>query len=215
MTETELNQASESESQTKWYPEGKGLPTPWGPAQHLTEYAKGCVSVGTAGHGGMMIGKAFARKHLSEAAIKRGIVFGQWLGYEEDCEWEIPAFELPEFWPTIFKHHPGRDNRAYLLRDLSYWNADYLLERGIEPDLEGYASFLKRKTNDEMRRTGHPDLIVSAKGEWHTKNPDVTEVTTADGKAHLVTAASYTRIFECGRDRTDSALLLSECEKAP
>lgn len=47
-------------------------------------------------------------------------------------------------------------------------------------------SVTHRKMVEQKRKNNDSDLIISAAGEWKTKNKDITEVTTADGKTHLV-----------------------------
>jgi hypothetical protein len=54
------------------------------------------------------------------------------------------------------------------------------------------ARYLARKQADQMRADRHPDLIISARGDWAEGcPPGAVEVTTADGKVHSVTAESY------------------------
>ena len=180
--------------------------TPWGASQYVARYAVGFVSVGTSGHGGIMVTKKFADDHLSEEAKKRGIENSNYYCYEEDCDWAIPVFELPQYWGKVFEGMPISNPREHLLKTLSYWNADYLEERGIEPEPEAYARYLERKREDQMRQEHHHDLIVAAYGEWHTKIPNVIEVCTANDKHYHVTKDSYHKLYET-RIR-----LLSECE---
>ena len=70
--------------------------TPWGASQYVTKYAVGFVSVGTSGHGGIMVTKKFAAEHLSKEAIKRGIANSNYYGYEEDCDWAIVPYNIEE-----------------------------------------------------------------------------------------------------------------------
>lgn len=163
--------------------------TPWGAAQYQKSIVRGVTFVGTAGHGGVMVSKGFAEKNLSPAAIKRGIVYGGYYAYEEDCDYAIPKYELVQagIWPMENKE----ESLAGLLGTLSRWNADYLLDRGIEPEEKGYAFYQENKMEDMMRKSGHPDLVVAAWGDWHHKIPGTVQVITADRTFHLVTAESY------------------------
>lgn len=163
--------------------------SPWGTIQYRKIFTRGFSSVSTAGHGGFMLSKRFAEKYLSREALKRAIKYRDYYCYEEDCDWAIPAFELKQYWEKIFQY-AGEDinPEQYLLKTLSYWNADYLVERGIEPDSEAYAKYQERKEEEEMRRNNHPDLIVTA---FSTDNPDIVRVITADGKEHFITTNSY------------------------
>jgi hypothetical protein len=70
--------------------------------------------------------------------------------------------------------------------------ADYLVERGIEPDPAGLKFFNENKQRDRMQADRSPDLIVSASGSWASWVPeDAVGVTTADGSRWLVKAEAY------------------------
>jgi len=165
--------------------------SPWGSIQHRETFTRGFSSVSTAGHGGFMLSEKFAEQNLTEAALKCGIKYGGYYCYEEDCDYAIPAFELPKYWNEIFKYAPKyikNDPYNYLWKTLSTWNTEYLLERGIEPEPNGYAQYKGRKDYEEMRRNNHPDLIVAA---FFTDDSEVVRVITADDKEHLITRKSY------------------------
>ena len=170
--------------------------SPWGHIQHTEQFAPGFRSVSTSSHGGFMISRGFADEHLTFAARNRGMRYtGDYLCYEEDCDWAIPAIELPEYWEEIFRwssEDVQKDPYTHLLTSLSRWHPDYLLERGLTPLPGPYQQHLAMKRDREMRKEKHPDLIVSAVGDWHERVPEgAAEVTTADDVRHLVTAASY------------------------
>ena len=40
-----------------------------------------------------------------------------------------------------------------------------------------------------------PDLIICARGEWHTRVKGTCEVITADHKRHYVTTKSYHKVY--------------------
>ena len=179
--------------------------SPWGGIQHSNVIAPGCKEVGTAGHGGVMVTIAFAEKHLSEAARKRAWDWGtgtdRRLCYEEDCQAAIPLWELinkpnTRFYENAYRNHTGNltfeERKQSLLVSLSGWNADYLLEIGVTPDPEAYARWKAMRDEEKMRVEKHPDLIISASGDWHDdcKEGEV-RVTTADGNVHFVTQSSY------------------------
>ena len=42
--------------------------SPWGEVQHKEVYQRGLTWVSTASHGGFMVAKGFAQRHLSDAA---------------------------------------------------------------------------------------------------------------------------------------------------
>ena len=112
----------------------------WGVVQDCEEWLEGVFSVSTAGHGGVLVTPEVA-KLLSEAARKRGAKMQGYLQYEEDCDWAIPVYELPQTWAKAFKWSglPEIEWGKHLLETLSAWNADYLLERGVEPLEKQYA----------------------------------------------------------------------------
>ncbi|MCK4260814.1 MAG: hypothetical protein KAX49_17690 [Halanaerobiales bacterium] len=178
--------------------------TPWGVSQEVIKFDRGFVSVSTAGHGGFMLTEKFVKdKELTPGALKRAIKYNNYYCYEEDCDWAIPAFELLQYLNLILKNN--KNPMQSVLKTLSYWNADYLEERNFPPEPEAYKKYKERKLESQMRKENHPDLIVAAYGDWHTKIPDVIEVCTANNKRYHVTKDSY--------HKTNMEIpLLSECE---
>ena len=166
--------------------------TPWGSSQSTEVLEPGIVWVSTASHGGLMITKTYAESHLTAAARQRGAKWGSYYTYEEDCAYAVAAWELPHLHEKIFNNHDKDENfKNLLLKSLSTWNADYLLDLGIEPEPTGYRLFLERQEDARMRKEKHPNLIVAAWGDWFTKIPGVVKVATADDKEHLITSESY------------------------
>lgn len=186
--------------------------SPWGKVQYSHPYAPGFRMVSTAGHGGLMLTLQFSADHLSQEAQKRGENWGGYLCYEEDCDYAIPLWELPEYWSSVFSHFEERGGevaiRKSLLKTLSRWHPDYLTALGVEPEAKAYANYLEWEQDQEMRKRKDPDLIVGAVGAWNAKIPEgAVGVTTADGKFHLVKAESYVH-----REGRTIIRLLSECE---
>jgi len=110
--------------------------SPWGRIHYQTIFEIGVQRVNTGTHGGFMIDKKYAEEFLSEAARSRGMDYGRFLCYEEDCDWTIPAFELEHLHEKIFASFNYKGNLApkeFLLRSLSAWSRAYLVERNIEP----------------------------------------------------------------------------------
>lgn len=165
------------------------MQTPWGKSDSETKPARGVTWVGTPGHGGFMIAKGVAKKSLSLAAQKRGESYGRYLAYEEDCAFAMVAWEHPEWLPS-----PGL-TKEKVLNSLSSWNADYLIERGITPEPEGYAYFLENEADHKLRTEKSPDLVVAAWGSRVGFPVELPEgkvgIATADGKYYLADAASY------------------------
>ena len=174
--------------------------SPWGTIDNSTVYAPGFKSVGTPGHGGIMITQTFANANLSEAARKRGERYGEYLCYEEDCKYAIPFLELLEQYGDKMYAHCNQDwdygtqekRRAELIITLSHYYPDYLLETGVTPEPEAYGRYLMNLEETRLRKAGSPDLVICACGSWHEKcRTGEVIVTTADGKDHFVTEASY------------------------
>ena len=96
---------------------------------------------------------------------------------------------------------------AALLHTISMWDAQYLINRGIKPDPDGYAKFLDSQDRDRRRAAKDPDYITSAIGYGGTSYDPVpagqVKVWTADRKTHFVTDSSY--------PPADGSYLLSHC----
>lgn len=107
--------------------------TPWGNSDSEKYYERGLTWVGTPSHGGFLVGKAYALKHLTAAAIAEGAPFGQYLAFEEDCDAAIILYELPatrEGFSNVTKED--------LLLSLSRWHPEYLAVRGIVATAEAF-----------------------------------------------------------------------------
>lgn len=171
--------------------------TPWGTSDSITRIKRGLSWVGTPSHGGFAVSDGYARKHLSPAALLRGERRGNYYFYEEDCAYAIVAWDLFGFLQNpilscVEVPGLGEFTRATLLKSLSTWNADYLIECGTEPDAEGLAIFNAHKLRDRLQRDKSPDLVVSAVGDWHKDCPKTyVLVTCADDSRWFVKDAEY------------------------
>lgn len=170
------------------------ISTPWGTSQAKEVICRGVTFHSTAGHGGALVSKGYAKKNLSASARDRAIVYGGYYCFEEDCAILMVLLELPQ---SRLRGQTEED----IIKSLSLWYPDYLIERGITPDPEAYARYQQWQLRDKMRAEKHPDLIVSA---MRLSGTEVVKVHTADGKAHFVTPESYA-------NRKDLNLL-SNCE---
>ncbi len=159
--------------------------TPWGKSQQSTIIERGVTFHSTAGHGGFLVTKKYAEKHFTKSAIKRGVEWGNYLTYEEDCAAYIVFFEVPKSKKLLVSSLSETD----LIKKLSRWYPDYLVELQYDLDPEEYHKYLIQKQEESMRKNKSPDLIVFA-----TRDPfdsSITIVGTADGKRYKVTADSY------------------------
>lgn len=135
--------------------------TPWGMSQTQEQLDKGVWHVTTAGHGGFLIGKGWAKKHLSAAGRAAGSGFGSYLAYEEDLDWMVLAFE------TMFTLFPGyffkyaskpmteQEQADYIHRGLSRWNPEYLIARSLEPSEPEYSNGLRERIEAEAWQKGN------------------------------------------------------------
>jgi hypothetical protein len=105
--------------------------TPWSNSDYEKHFERGLTWVSTPSHGGFMVGRAYARKHLSPAAIAAGMPFGQYICFEEDCLAAIVLYELPAT-REGFSNVTDSD----LLETISRWNPEYLAARGIATTVE-------------------------------------------------------------------------------
>jgi hypothetical protein len=105
--------------------------TPWGVSAHQTRITDGVWFVETARHGGILVRRHVAHTLLSPEAITRGMAWGSWLVYEEDCDWSFFAYEQPQLYAAACTE-PGCSPRAAeeiqrAAREcLLLWHPDYL-----------------------------------------------------------------------------------------
>lgn len=174
--------------------------TPWGKSHNSQKIERGLTFYTTPSHGGFLVSKGYAEKHLSPAALKRGEKWGGYYAFEEDCAAAIVELEIPAA-QTVFTNTEAITNES-LIKGISRWYPDYLIELGIEPDPQGYAIWKTWRESDRLRAERSPDLIVSAQGV----DSNTVKVWTADGSEHLVTHESY--------QRREGLNLLSKCVPA-
>lgn len=73
----------------------------WGPVQTSFEVCRGLRLVTTAGHGGWMVSKGLAHRILKLETIMAGSKFGDYLCFEEDCQWAILEKDLRINYPGL------------------------------------------------------------------------------------------------------------------
>ena len=180
--------------------------SPWGGIQHSSVIAKGMKAVVTASHGGYMVTKTFADKYLSESCKKQGDVYYNYLCYEEDCAYAVLAYDVIDKFGDKMKpdKYTMEEYKESLLKSLSYYYPEYLIERGIKPLEKEYKNYLDGKKRDKLRAEKNPDLIISAS----FVNKEVIKVWTADNKVHFVSKESY-----YNQKETSNILYLSKCDE--
>lgn len=179
--------------------------TPWGAAQQVVTYTRGCAYVSTASHGGLMIAQSLALRCLSKAARNKALKYNNYYCYEEDARFYIPLFDSLFLRPLIlvdipyFKDKtPDRIERE-LIRSISYYDADYLFQVGVTPDPSQYQIYCLSRQRDRYMRARHPELVLTTWGDSETLSPGILKVRTADGKIHFVTKTSYDTMISSTR----------------
>jgi hypothetical protein len=165
--------------------------TPWGYSQTRKKFVFGIYFVTTASHGGWMIDQGFADCYLSEeclnyATSKWG---NEYYCFEEDTDALIVFYELSKagLIGEIYEYFYSKtqlitlDNLMhYLFEQLSRWHPQYLLDIGEEPEPEGYARWLFRQAEEQLRKAKSDNLIISAEfSPSSTKEKPLYIVTTA------------------------------------
>lgn len=180
--------------------------SPWGGIQGSKVVAKGLKFVCTASHGGYMVTSNFAKKYLSKNCQKYGLKYKDYLCYEEDSAYSILEFEIiDEFGDRIYKGEKSfEEYKVSLIKSLSYYFPEYLIEKGVTPNEKEYKEYLENKKREQMRAEKNPDLIISVS----TINKEIVRVITANNKEHFISKESYRNLRE-----NSNLLLISKCEK--
>lgn len=106
-----------------------GPSTPWGKAQGGYHIWRGVVCYYTAGHGGFRVSRKIAEKYMTEYSRLHCTRFdGRAYWYEEDCEVNLPLYELSKNLPGFkekaleFSSHATIEN---LEERIGFWFKDY------------------------------------------------------------------------------------------
>ena len=110
--------------------------TPWGKADRIEELEPGICDVSTPSHGGTRITWSYAKKNLSVSAVEAALKYDDCLWFEEDCDWAIPAWELPHLWSKMFANageefDTPEKQRAYILGIVVFRCTVYALKQGL------------------------------------------------------------------------------------
>lgn len=104
--------------------------TIWGKSLKQLVITRGVTFHTTARHGGFLVSKGYAEKHLSGAALKVGELTGNYYAFEEDCAADVIYLELPESRKRLIT----KTDELTLITSLSKYFPDYLRERGLNLD---------------------------------------------------------------------------------
>lgn len=77
------------------------MQTIWGTVQNKANLCRGVMVIGTASHGGMLLAKGYAEKHLPMELLDRFPFYVSYYCFEEDCDINIPLFFIPELLPKL------------------------------------------------------------------------------------------------------------------
>lgn len=172
---------------TRWYPEGQGPHTPWGSGQYVKPFGRGIAEIGTAGHGGVRVSRALAKKSMLPEVLKVAIPQGGYYWFEEDCAYSLVVLTFPDRFEDKhrdYAHSAGKD-----------WYPElYTLITGKPVALEESYTLQKRKFEAETR---NKFVVWSASGDWKEGVPkgmvEVVARRASDGakKTTLVAADEY------------------------
>ena len=189
--------------------------SPWGSVQNVTTLMRGVSIVGTAGHGGMMIGKGAAARMLSHEAIAVGLNFGPYICYEEDCEINVPLVDSPAireaFLTALTSPSTSEAVKVDAIKSLSLYRPDFLRRIGETPDPENELQYRLHESYRATRESSPGDVWVIARGEDRTLMNDVVAVEDGNDVEHFVTRASY----EASRESQEQRQRMSDLERMP
>lgn len=109
--------------------------TPWGAPVRTLRLEPGITAVLTARHGGLMLARGYAERHLSASARRRAIRFGEYYAFEINHAWAIPMLELPhlqEAFGSFAKPELQQAPASYLQRIVHAQHQDYLSEIEVQ-----------------------------------------------------------------------------------
>lgn len=110
------------------YGNDAGPTTPWGKAQGSYKLARGVIFYYTSGHGGMKVSKRIADKYMTEYARTHCIDRYGAYWFEEDCDINLPLYELSLNMPGFAAVAVEFSKNATIEKLPEYirrWNSDY------------------------------------------------------------------------------------------
>ena len=157
--EKELFASSEAPRLWNVSPEPKD--SPWGPVQHAEQVAPGIWSVGTAGHGGIML--SIERNAAMPECLRRKNGC-----YEEDCEWALVALfykdEFDTLRPWQIKQGVTETHYVGAIKSAKDWHPDeYQRFTGETLSVEESFILRVRKFDDD---NADNLVVLAAWGDW-------------------------------------------------
>lgn len=91
--------------------------TIWGEAQFVDHLCRGVRSVSTASHGGLLVSKGFAEKHIPKEVLANTPFEQNCYQFEEDCAYSIPMMFKPSLIENLMKAwNPSSDEDDLLAK---------------------------------------------------------------------------------------------------
>jgi hypothetical protein len=165
--------------------ESRPTSSPWGKIQSCKKVIAGVYSVSSAGHGGVMVHRSLVAR-LSDYAQSHGIASGEYLGFEEDCNWALPAVEL-----GLYPEH-----LKAALSTLCAWHVEYASRPEVMSQLDPeQIEILERRKLDRVEELKRDDLVKQ-------KSAELVVAASA-----LNALADYIRVFRIRPDNSGASLL--------
>lgn len=94
--------------------------TPWGMSDYCEKVTRGISFLGTPSHGGYRVSKKMYEKRIAEKGLAHGEItadYGNYLWFEEDCQWSFVVAAFPEFF--------SEKNQKAAKETIDYWYPKY------------------------------------------------------------------------------------------
>ncbi len=128
--------------------------TPWGAPVQTLRLEPGITAVLTARHGGLVLARGYAERHLSGPARARAIRFGEYYTFEIGYAWAMPMLELPHLraaFRSFAKLEQQSTSTPDLRRILLAQHPDYLAEIDAQQSSVPPAAAATRALSTESR----------------------------------------------------------------
>jgi hypothetical protein len=102
----------------------------WGQVDYKVNIMRGVIEVGTPSHGGILVSPKLAEKYIPSAILERIPLYNHYYSFEEDCNWAIPCYFIPNLLvnriKTLNRAIPYDDYKELVLNSIKQWNSDCL-----------------------------------------------------------------------------------------
>jgi len=105
------------------------MSSPWGEIDHVYKYAPGVSFVSTPGHGGMRVTLKALKEYACdfEYLYKKAIKLGNYLYFEEDCDFPLFLFDCPRILKAYAAKHGANEDEVFntMKSSVKHWHPDY------------------------------------------------------------------------------------------